>query len=135
MKTHVQLELEARAREAAEAERQLVQRALEAERRTVEAARAEVAAAEEAAAAERAAKFAADSEARELAQELEQLGETLRQQRCAGLDSLLLRIFSRAASCEAVRATVGLLLKSGLHLMHAIYEGLEEHYQELPQCT
>ena len=74
----MQLDLEVEARKSEERERQLVQRALEAERRTAEAMRAETAAAEEAAAAERAAKFAADSEARELQREMDRLQESLR---------------------------------------------------------
>ena len=73
-----QLELEVEARKSEERERELVQRALEAERRTADAMRAEATAAEEAAAAERAAKFAADSEARELQREMEGLQEALR---------------------------------------------------------
>ena len=70
--------LEVEARNSEERERELVQRALEAERRNADAMRAEVAAAEEAAAAERAAKFAANSEARELQREMEGLQESLR---------------------------------------------------------
>ena len=76
-----QVALEAEAKAAAEAERALVQRALEAERRSAELARAEAAAAAEAADAERAAKFAADSEARELQRELDGLTAALLQQR------------------------------------------------------
>lgn len=78
MRPCVQLQLETDARKSEEREIELVQRALEAERRTAEAMRAEAKAAEEAAAAERAAKFAADSEARELQHEMERLEESLR---------------------------------------------------------
>lgn len=78
MRPHAQLRLEAEARASEAREVELVQRALQAERRTAEAMRAEAKAAEEAAAAERAARFAADSEARELQHEMERLEESLR---------------------------------------------------------